>query len=441
MKKEIPAYKIEGGQPVAGEIKCLGTKNYASKALVAACLADSPSVLHNMPPIGEIDITINLCRSLGAEVEWIDEKIVRLDPTTICKHKIKMPDSQRNRIPILFIPVLLHHFKKGEVPHLGGDKIGARNVDFHLEAAELFGAEVEIKKTTYSASVKDNLKGTRYHLPYPSVGATETCLMLAVTAEGTSKITNAAIEPEIIELITQLRAMGAVIFLGPNREIRVEGVSKLHGTFVHILGDRIEAGSWASLAAASGGEITVHGIRPNTLANFLSYFRQIGGDYEFLGEESIKFKRGGELRPTMLETDVFPGLSTDLQQPFAVALTQAHGVSVIHETVYENRFGYTKVLNKLGAQIQLTDHCLGGKCRFADGGHKHSALIMGKTPLVAPNEPIEAPDIRAGLAYLIAAAIAKGTTVLTGIHQLERGYGDVPKRVKELNLSVERTIC
>ena len=233
--------------------------------------------------------------------------------------------------------------------------------------------------------------------------------------------------------------MGAVIFLGPNREIRVEGVAKLHGTRMHILGDRIEAASWASLAAASGGEITVHGIRPNTLANFLSYFRQIGGEFTFVGEESIRFTRAGKLRPTMLETDVFPGFSTDWQQPFAVALTQAEGISVIHETVYENRFGYTKILNDLGAQIQLTDHCLGSRCRFADGGHKHSALILGKTPLIAQKEPLEAPDIRAGLAYLIAAAIAEGTTILTGVHQLERGYGDVPKRLQQLNLSVERT--
>jgi UDP-N-acetylglucosamine 1-carboxyvinyltransferase len=260
-------------------------------------------------------------------------------------------------------------------------------------------------------------------------------LFLAVKAKGTSVISNAAIEPEIMELITMLRAMGAIIFLGTNREIRIEGVENLHGTHMHVLGDRIEAGSWASLACASGGDITVRGVRPESLGNFLSTYRQVGG-YEFLAPEVIRFFREGALKPTTLETDVYPGFSTDWQQPFAVLLTQAEGMSVIHETVYESRFGYTDVLNNLGAKIQLSTQCLGNRCRFADHGHAHSALIMGKTPLTAPPHALEVPDLRAGLAYFIAAAIAKGSTTLTAIERIERGYGDLSTRLSGLSIDM-----
>ena len=433
-----PAYKITGGPPVRGEITCLGAKNFASKAMVAACLGNSPTTLLNMPPIGEVDIVIEILESLGATTRWEDETTLFIDPTGIQNHKITLPDSRRNRIPILFLPVLLHRFQKAEVPHVEGDKIGARKVDFHTTAAELFGAHITEEKTCYKATSNGRLQATHYDLPYPSVGATETCLYLSVLAQGTSVITNAAVEPEIIELITMLRAMGAIIFLGPNREIRIKGVEALNGTRMYVLGDRIEAASWACLACASDGDITVHGIRPNTLGNFLSNYRQIGGGYDFLSPDTIRFYREKPLTACNIETDVYPGFSTDWMQPFAVVLTQAEGMSAVHETVYENRMGFTEILNKLGAKIQTTTDCLGRPCRFADGDHVHSAHISGPTPFKAINGPLKAPDIRAGLAYLIAAAIAEGETILTGIDQLERGYGDVPQRLAGLTLEIEK---
>lgn len=429
-------YTIRGGAPVKGEITCLGAKNFATKAMVAACLGDSTSTLTNVPRIGDVEITIDLIRSIGGGVEWSDETTLKISPASISTHVMQVPDSRLNRIPILFLPVLLHRFGNAEVPRLGGCNIGKRNTDFHTEAARLFGAEVEEDAKGTKAHTRKRLTATHYKLPYPSVGATESCLFLAVKAKGTSVISNAAIEPEIMELITMLRAMGAIIFLGTNREIRIEGVENLHGTHMHVLGDRIEAGSWASLACASGGDITVRGVRPESLGNFLSTYRQVGGGYEFLAPEVIRFFREGALKPTTLETDVYPGFSTDWQQPFAVLLTQAEGMSVIHETVYESRFGYTDVLNNLGAKIQLSTQCLGNRCRFADHGHAHSALIMGKTPLTAPPHALEVPDLRAGLAYFIAAAIAKGSTTLTAIERIERGYGDLSTRLSQLSIDM-----
>lgn len=435
---QVSAYKIVGGGPVKGEIRCLGAKNFATKAMVCSLLGNTPTTLTNAPRIGDVEITANLLRSIGASVEWKDETTLHINPESVNTSKVSIADSRNNRLPVLLIPYLLHKFGHAEVPRMGGCKIGKRNVDFHLKAAELFGATVQDSRTGYKAEVEGRLKAAHYTLPYPSVGATESCLFLSVLAEGTSKISNAAMEPEIMELITMLRSMGAVIFVHPNRDIVIEGVESLTGTEMFVFGDRIEVASWAALACASDGEITVKGIRPNTMGNFLSYYRKVGGGFDFLGSDVIRFYREKPLESISLETDVYPGFSTDWQQPFTVLLTQARGMSTVHETVYESRFGYTEAVNQLGANIQLTNKCLGSPCRYADQDHKHSALVMGPTPLKAIQEPIEIPDLRAGLAYVIAAAVAEGTSIITNVELLERGYGDVVTRLKNVSLDIEK---
>ena len=435
------AYVIEGGEPVVGEIQCLGAKNFATKAMVAALLGDSPTTLTNVPPIGDVDITREMLHSIGIQVEAPDNGVLCIDPSALSQPDVSMPHTGANRIPILLLSALLHRFERVMVPVVGGCQIGARKVDFHLQAIEQFGGQIEETSAGYIASRQGSLKGTHIKLPYPSVGATETCLYLGVLAEGRTLISNAAIEPEIFELIAMLRSMGAVIFTTSGREIRIEGARHLSGTRMTVLGDRIEAASWASLAGASNGEITVHGIRPETLGNFLSYFQQAGGGIELLDASSIRFFRKEKLRPAIIETDVWPGFSTDWQQPFAILLTQADGISIIHETVYEKRFGYLKALDALGAKTQLTTHCLGGTtCRYRETSHEHSVSILGPTPLHAcADEPISIPDLRAGLAYVIAAAISSGTSLVTGIHFLERGYGDVVPRLTAMNLNIKRT--
>lgn len=432
------AYRIEGGYPVSGEIRCLGAKNFATKAMVAALLGDTPTKLTNVPAIGDVDITAELLTSIGVTVERTDSSQLLINPTSMRTSNVPVPHSGSNRLPILLLGVLLHRFKTVSVPIVGGCKIGARAVDFHLDAIRAFGGIVDENDDGYVARRVKPLHGTQIDLPYPSVGATETCLFLSVLAEGRTVISNAAIEPEIMELITMLRAMGAIIFTSPGREIRVEGVSRLSGTQIEVLGDRIEAASWASLACASDGEVTVHGIRPDTLGNFLSYYRQIGGGFDLVGAESMRFFRKSSLRPAVIETDVYPGFSTDWQQPFAILLTQASGISIIHETVYEKRFGYLKDLEALGAKAQITTHCLGAEsCRFRDKNYEHSAIIMGPTPLTAV-ETMTIPDLRAGLAYVIAAAIARGVSTIHGVDFLERGYGNIVPRLASMNLKIER---
>ncbi len=432
-------YEITGGQPVIGEITCLGAKNFVSKAMVAACLGNSVTVLTNVPRIGDVEITAELLQAIGAEVTWQDETTLRIDPTTINHQRVTMADSRQNRIPILLIPGLLHRFQSAEVPRLGGCNIGKRNVDFHLNAMRLFGADVEERRDGFKAKTRKRLQAAHYELPYPSVGATETCLFLSVLAEGTTVLRNVALEPEINELVAMLTSMGAKIFHRGWRELVVEGVEELQGCHYHAIGDRIEAASWACLAAATNGELTVTGVSPTTFGNFLPHFTKVGGGFEVIGPRTIKFFRAKPLVPTMLETDVYPGFSTDWQQPFTVMLTQASGISGVHDTVYESRFGYTKVLNGLGANIQLSDQCVGQRCRFADHGYAHSALVHGKTALTAQDDPLEVPDLRAGLAYVIAAALAEGTTKLTSIERIERGYGNLATRLAQTNMRIKRT--
>ena len=426
------AYKITGGKPVNGKIKCFGAKNFATKAIVASLLSEEKTILYNVPPIGDVDITLELIKSIGVDFIYNkSEYTLEITPSNINVSKVPFPDTGSNRIPILLLGPLLHRFRKAEVPVLGGCKIGARKVDFHLNAIELLGGTIKETDFGYEASSTNGLKGTHINLNYPSVGATESCLLLSVLAEGSTIINNIAMEPEIMELISLLRSMGAIIFTYPERKIRIEGVKKLNGAKYSILGDRIEGASWACLACATDGEMIVDGLSINNLGNFIPYYQQVGGGYELLNNNSIRFFRKNHLCSIMIETDVYPGFSTDWQQPFAILLTQANGVSIIHETVYENRFGYLEALNKLGAKSQLSSHCLGSPCRFQNKNFNHSAIITGPTELIA-TDSIEVPDLRAGLAYVIAASLAKGTTILTGINNIERGYGNIAERLSNI---------
>lgn len=433
------AYRIRGGRPVRGEIRCLGAKNFVTKAMIASLLAEDCTTLVNVPPIGDVAITTEMLESVGATVRPGSEPdSIIIDARGMTASNVPTPHSGSNRMPILLLGALLHRFPEVSVPALGGCKIGSRKVDFHIEALRAFGAQVDEGPSGITASRRGKLRGCQISLPYPSVGATETCLYLGVLAEGKSVISNAAIEPEIGELITMLRSMGAIIFTSSGREIMIEGVKQLHGTWMEVIGDRIEAASWACLACASNGDIKLAGIHPGILGNFCSFYQQIGGGIEIKGPDVIRFYRKSRLRPAIMETDVWPGLSTDWQQPFAILLMQADGVSVIHETVYENRFGYLKDLMKLGAKAQLATYCLGNlPCRYRHSNYEHSAIITGPIQLQA-TDALRVPDLRAGLGYVIAAAVAQGVSTISGISFVERGYGNIVPRLQNMNLDIER---
>jgi len=256
-----------------------------------------------------------------------------------------------------------------------------------------------------------------------------------VLAKGTTLIKNAAVEPEVIDQVMLLQKMGAIIFLDTDRTIVVEGVEKLSGAEHTVINDRIEAASWAVAAIITGGDVVVEGAEQANMLTFLNMLRRMGAGFE-VRPDGIRFYHPGcPLKPILVETDVHPGFMTDWQQPFVMLMTQIDGLSVMHETVYEKRFGYTEELVRMGAEIQLFRQCLGEKpCRFKGRDHPHSCVVKGATPLRAADMTI--PDLRAGFSYLIAASVAAGTSRIGGIQYVERGYTNILGKFQSLDANI-----
>lgn len=431
---------VRGGKPLEGTITVRGAKNFVSKAMVAALLGESPSELRNVPNIRDVAVVSGLLELHGVSVAYDTAAgVLNLDPSNVESAHVADIDAHAgsSRIPILFCGPLLHRLGEAFIPDLGGCHIGDRPIDFHLSILREFGAVVDKRAQGIHLTAPNGLTGTKITLPFPSVGATEQLLLTAVRAEGITELRNAAIEPEIMDLINVLQKMGAIISVDTDRVIHIEGVSRLEGFRHTALGDRIEAASWACAALATGGDINVKGASQPEMTAFLNTFRKVGGAFE-VQDDGIRFYHpGGQLNSIVLETDVHPGFMTDWQQPLVVALTQANGLSIVHETVYENRFGFTDALRGMGATIQIYRECLGGlPCRFGKRNFKHSAVISGPTPLVAAD--IEVPDLRGGFSHLIAALAAKGTSTVRGIQLIDRGYEEFPQKLEALGAEFSR---
>ncbi|GIF95369.1 UDP-N-acetylglucosamine 1-carboxyvinyltransferase [Catellatospora citrea] len=435
---------VSGGSPLKGEVRVRGAKNLVSKAMVATVLGESPSRMYDVPRIRDVEIVRGLLELHGVKVTNGDlDGELRFDPSNVERAGIDEINvhAGSSRIPILLCGPLLHRLGHAFIPDLGGCHIGPRPIDYHLEALRRFGAVVDKTPEGLHLSAPDGLHGIKYELDYPSVGATEQILLTAVRAEGVTELSNAAVEPEIIDLICILQKMGAIIKVHTNRVIEIQGVPRLGGFSHRPIPDRIEAASWASAALATRGDITVKGARQADMTTYLNVFRSIGGEFEIDDnpvDGGIRFWHpGGDLRPVALETDVHPGFMTDWQQPLVVALTQANGLSVVHETVYEKRFGYTSALNQMGAHIQVFQDCLGGTpCRFGRMGFRHSAVIAGPAKLHATDLVI--PDLRAGFSHLIAALAAEGTSRVHGVDLINRGYEDFEAKLAGLGATVSR---
>ncbi len=430
---------VHGGTPLNGTITVRGAKNFVSKAMVAALLGETPSELRNVPNIRDVHVVSGLLELHGVKVDYdIEAGILKLDPSNVESAHVADIDAHAgsSRIPILFCGPLLHRLGEAFIPDLGGCRIGDRPIDFHLNILRDFGAVVDKRPNGIVLSAPNGLKGTKISLPYPSVGATEQLLLTAVRAEGITELSNAAIEPEIMDLINVLQKMGAIISVDTDRVIRIEGVPTLRGYSHTALADRIEAASWASAALATRGDVFVKGATQPEMTAFLNTFRKVGGEFD-VEDNGIRFYHpGGELKSIVLETDVHPGFMTDWQQPLVVALTQAKGLSIVHETVYENRFGFTEALNGMGAHIQVYKECLGGRdCRFGQRNFHHSAVIAGPTPLKAAN--IEVPDLRGGFSHLIAALAAEGRSSVKGINLIDRGYENFRGKLEALGAKFE----
>ncbi|WP_424640061.1 UDP-N-acetylglucosamine 1-carboxyvinyltransferase [Embleya sp. AB8] len=429
-------YRVTGGEPLRGAVQVAGAKNSVTKLLVATLLTTEPCVLSRVPRIVEVQIVLDMLAELGTHVEWLDEHTVRVATPTVVNPSLSEVYSGVNRIPILMMGPLLHRVGETVVPLPGGCRIGKRPVDFHLSGLRAMGAE--ITEQLRSVRVKAlGLKAAHIELPFPSVGATENLLLAAVLAQGTTVISNAAVEPEIIDLIMFLQQMGALVDVRVDRTIVVQGVSRLRGARHAPIPDRIEAASFAAAAVATNGRVEVVGAVQEHMTTFLNHLRKLGGEFE-VTEHGLAFHRARDLSAVHVQTDVHPGCMTDWQQPLTVLLTQANGASVIHETIYEDRFGYTRQLADMGANVILSTDCLGGKpCRFASRDFEHSAVVLGRTPLTGGD--LEIPDLRAGFAYLLAALIARGDSTISGTRFVERGYEDPVGKLASIGALIQTT--
>lgn len=436
--------KIKGGISLKGKVKAAGAKNAVTKMLVASLLSDKRCRFYNVPNISEVEITVALCREIGSEIEWDrDAGILEIITRELKTAYVPQRFSGSNRIPILMIGALLG--RTGEdiiVPTVGGCSIGKRPIDFHIQALEKLGATIEYremkKEGAYLAHAHQGLKGAIIQFPYASVGATENAILAASRAKGTTVIKNAAIEPEIIDLILFLQKLGVLISLENDRTIRVQQTAHFYEVEHTVLTDRVEAASFGMAAISTKGRVFVEGAQHLHMITFLNKLREIGAGFD-IKNDGIEFFYKGPLRGGVhLETDVHPGFLTDWGQPFVVLLTQAEGRSVVHETVYENRFGYTETLKQMGAEIDLFTQCLGGReCRFASKNFCHSLIVKGIATL--SSKDIAIPDLRAGFAYVMAALIAPETSTISGLSYLDRGYENLVEKLASIGAEITRS--
>lgn len=433
--------KIIGGKKLSGgSISIAGSSNQVTKCIIASLLTDEEVRIKGAPDVDERRIVQDLYKYLGGEIEHLGPEEFSLSSKNVAVKEISEELCSKNRISVLAAGPLLHRFGKVSFYGvLGGDKIGKRPVNYHIKALEQMGAHVEREGNQYMLSVgPEGLHGAQISLPFPSVMTTENILIAASRARGRTIIENAAIEPEILELCKMLQKMGANITQRPNRTFVIEGVKKLKGCEVRCMFDRNQAVSFALAALSTGGDVLLENVTHDPVYSFLNFIQRMGAEFTISSKGLfVKAPPAGQLKGAHIEVEVHPGFMTDWQQPFMVLFTQAQGISLLHETVFEERLGYTKYLNEMGARITLSNKCLGEyPCRFRNHNYTHSAIIEGGTPLEGRDFALPT-DIRAGKCLVVAGLTAEGTTHLSNIRELERKYDNLVPKLQDMGALIE----
>jgi UDP-N-acetylglucosamine 1-carboxyvinyltransferase len=426
---ESPAYVIEGGVPLHGTIPISGAKNAVLKLMAAAVLCDEPCTISNAPRIADVEYILEVLCDLGAEAHWTGDHELSIHARHLEWEFIPLEAAKRLRASFILLGPMLGRQGKVIIPNPGGDRIGRRPVNVHVEALRALGAEIDYKWGYYYARVPGGLRGTTVRLAEASVTGTENLLMSAVLAEGRTTIHNAAAEPEVDNLIELLNAMGGRVQRDETdvHTITIDGVSRgsLHGAHVEVIPDRIEAGSFAIAAAATGGELLLEGARADHLGAFFDACRRTGIEVSC---EPGGVRVGGRppFREHRIATEIYPGFPTDLQAPFSLALVKADGVSTIKETMYEDRFDYAAALQRMGASIHVFD--------------AHTAVFYGPSQLRGTEAEI--PDLRAGATLVLAALAADGESRITGTEHVARGYEDLVGKLGRVGARiVEEPAC
>lgn len=408
---------IEGQHELTGEIKISGAKNSVVALIPAAILSDEEVTLYNVPNISDTKALIDIIKLLNGKVDYNNE-IMTIDTKNIENKVVPENYSKKLRASYYFMGALLSKFHYAEIYFPGGCNIGSRPIDFHINGFKKLGAEVTIEGNKYIFKA-DKLKGARIYLDFASVGATINIMLAAVKAEGTTYISNAAKEPEIVNIASLLNNMGAKISGAGTSEIKIVGVKRLGKGFIDVIPDRIEAGTYTIIGALLGNNLKISGVISEHIEALLSKLKEMGVNLE-VDNQTITISKPNEFKPINVKTLVFPGFATDLGQPMSVLLTQANGMSIFEETIYENRMGHIKYLQKLGANIRVSDQ---------------TAIIVGKTPLKGTD--VVATDLRAGAAMVIAGLIAEGKTTINDIEHILRGYENIVEKLTNVGAMIK----
>jgi UDP-N-acetylglucosamine 1-carboxyvinyltransferase len=439
-------YIIEGGVPLKGEVKISGAKNAVIKEIAASLLTHDQVTLENVPAISDVEVDLEIIKSLGVEITRSPGVLI-LHPRISLKTEVPADLSGRSRGSIIVMGPLLAREGRVSLPAPGGCGIGERPLDRHLAGLESLGAKFEIKKDKIIGVTK-GLRGGRVVFKKNTVMGTENIVLAAATAEGETEVLGAAQEPEVDDLILLLNEMGAKIerdFQDP-KIIRIQGAQLLKGAKHRVLPDRNEAVTFAVAAAITRGDVLLTNLNTADLTAFLAKLQKIGVSWEVVGKNLRVFvKESAGFEPAEVETSPHPGFMTDWQQPLTVLLTQSKGISLVHETVYEDRWKYLAELKKFGADIELsTPGQLGRDFASADyefdwkgsGEPKSIAKISGPTALKGAK--VQITDLRAGAALVLAALAAQGESEVSGVEHIERGYENFEQKLKALGARIEK---
>ena len=408
--------EIEGNHELSGTIRISGAKNATVALIPAAILTDEEATICNVPEITDIDALCGILDELKVDVKRASESII-INPKNMQNIEIAEKYSKKLRASYYFMGALLGKYKKAIMYFPGGCSIGARPIDLHLKGFEALGATVTNEKNKYIVEAEE-LKGANIYLDIASVGATINIMLAAVKAKGVTIIDNAAKEPEIVNVATFLNNMGAKITGAGTSTIRIEGVEHLHKCFHEVIPDRIEAGTYIIIGALCGKNLKIDNIIPEHIDSLLSKLEEMGTDLQ-IGTDYVLISKANKYKSTNIKTLVYPGFPTDLQQPFTVLLTQCCGKSKVTETIWENRFMHIAYLNSLGADITIKTQ---------------TATIMGPTKLTGTS--VVATDLRAGAAMVAAGLVAEGTTTITNVEHILRGYEQIVEKLTSVGAKI-----
>ena len=412
-------YIIRGGNKLQGEVSISGAKNAAVAILPAVILSDEPCIIENVPNISDIDITIKILLSMGAEVTMLNKSTLRIDPRRVHTPCVEYDLAKNMRASYYFLGSLLGKVGKARVSMPGGCDLGARPVDQHLKGFSSLGAECSVDHGMIHAQA-DKLVGAHIYFDMVAVGATINVMLAAVKADGLTVIENAAKEPHIVDLANFLNSMGADIMGAGTDVIKIKGVKSLHGTQYSIIPDQIEAGTYMVAAAATNGNVLIKNVIPKHLESITAKLQKIGVRVEEY-DDSVRVIGTGRLTKTNVKTLPHPGFPTDMQPQITTLLTLAEGTSIVTESIFDNRFKYVDQLRRMGADISVD-----GRVAVIEG----TGRLMGA--------PVRATDLRAGVALVIAGLAAVGTTEVEDIYHVERGYEDLEKKLRSLGADIRK---